>query len=471
MSDASSNHRSSSSLSFSSSTTRKAAVVLKPASAPSLSTAHLNSHVSVAVSSAATQSQSQAQSQKGFRPSQLILDLRAAKNASASFSASISSSATNASVAATHAAHVRAASSVANPNTNNKADKQQLQQQQQHRIVPSSLSQSVRGLNLRPTAVFKPKVETGSSAASTRFIKGRSVKDAASQSTETYQPSQYDSVDWTFMQTGGLAASTLDTTKHMDCDFSDEEYEPELCALNLDRVHTSKYPSAAPAVTLTPISNAPSSVSSSSAVSPTPYNRCQAPDADRLMENLLPEAFLPSYYYDDHDQDENMDSPPYSGRTTFRMTTPPPIIRPKPIRPQAIKQATFKKSTYPSSVSSASSSATIALAKTTPATPNSVSVVSSSSTSGGEEDDNSSSTSGKTVLVPGSFPGSPAVLGVIYGMKSSTSPSGLDKRALFSAANHWNGIGGGKKIEFGACANGHGTGVSAFAFVSKDRVV
>ncbi|KAJ3006592.1 UNVERIFIED_CONTAM: hypothetical protein HDU68_003989 [Siphonaria sp. JEL0065] len=148
-------------------------------------------------------------------------------------------------------------------------------------------------MNLRSSAFAvktKSRVDTGSAHASSRWIDGVLVKDAACQTTEQFQAYAFDSVDWTFMKTWKPTTTTASKNNKMDVrgPFNGEQESDvdefllnEICDLNLDRVSKT---------VLTP------------AVSPTAA-RSKAPDADRLLQS---KAFPIQNILDGTDSDNDM---------------------------------------------------------------------------------------------------------------------------------------------------------------------
>ncbi|KAJ3026377.1 UNVERIFIED_CONTAM: DNA polymerase epsilon subunit 2 [Siphonaria sp. JEL0065] len=212
---------------------------------------------------------------------------------------------------------------------------------------PSDM-QSVRGMNLRSSAFAvktKSRVDTGSAHASSRWIDGVLVKDAACQTTEQFQASAFDSVDWTFMKTCKPTTATASKNNKMDmgCPFDEDDQESEddefllneICALNLDRVCKT---------VLTPVSNF-SSAGSSTAVSPTAA-RSKAPDADRLLQSKpFPIQNILDGTDSDSDMSDRFGNVALDATEGFNchapvpwtMSTPPPanIMKPQARRPTA----------------------------------------------------------------------------------------------------------------------------------------
>ncbi|KAJ3025043.1 UNVERIFIED_CONTAM: hypothetical protein HDU68_007527 [Siphonaria sp. JEL0065] len=199
-------------------------------------------------------------------------------------------------------------------------------------------TQSARGMNLRSSAFgtkTKSRVDTGSVNASSRWIDGVLVKDAACQTTDQFQSSAFDSVDWTFMNTCKPTTTMAGKNNRMDTDcpfdddqeFGEDEFLlNEIRSLNLDRVCKA---------VLTPVSNF-SSAGSSTAVSPT-ATRSKAPDADRLLQSAtFPIRTILDVNDSDSDMSDRFSNVKLEGfnrhaPVPWTMSTPPPanIVKPQ----------------------------------------------------------------------------------------------------------------------------------------------
>ncbi|KAI8612016.1 hypothetical protein BC830DRAFT_1138707, partial [Chytriomyces sp. MP71] len=211
-----------------------------------------------------------------IRPSQLILDLRKSTNSAHADSTLLTglASKNTSSDPTVHtgfnpAASTRTASASATATT---AKNTFLLGSKRHE-KPSSTPSLRGGLPLKPAA----STTQGSDKSSARWIENVQVKDAASQTTEPFNPNQYASVDWTFITAPHQRPGYRDHDEDSD---SDEERDLSRglggLRMKMESVSTHHLQQA-----LTPLSN----TSLGPAWRASSPLRSKAPDADQLLLN------------------------------------------------------------------------------------------------------------------------------------------------------------------------------------------
>ncbi|KAJ3139124.1 hypothetical protein HK100_011822 [Physocladia obscura] len=297
-----------------------------------------------------------------FRPSQMILDLRTfAQNSSSA-----------AGLALKH-------SSAQNTNTSNVSERKKtstpsvsistFSSGQPQKSSLFNASQIQGGIRRPSTTPFgRVSVSAEGSKVSSRWISGVLVKDAGCQTTEQFNASEYQSIDWNFINSASHTPSlNSESGEDEECDGS---IEAELRLLRLGKLavgvvgvnsssniknHKPLYTTPVAIDTgalniLVPISTTASSFSPV-LESPTPPLRCKAPDADQLFSRKF---FISNEYENDGDKREqaeyyfkealnkspstliNKHVPP-----AWFMSTPPSHI----IRPKAHRAGRSSKST------------------------------------------------------------------------------------------------------------------------------
>ncbi|KAJ3140898.1 hypothetical protein HK100_008437 [Physocladia obscura] len=260
-----------------------------------------------------------------FRPSQMILDLRA--------SAQNSSSAAGWMLKHLSAQNMNTGIVSERKNANAAAPSVSVSTLSSAQPQKSSLANTsqIHGGMRRPSTIPFGRTSVsvqGSAASSSRWISGVLVKDAGCQTVEQFNASEYQSVDWNCI-TSASHPPSLNSESGEDEEY-DGSIEAELRSLQLrkhfigvvggvngnsKKINNNRPVYTTPAATvaaelkfLTPISNAASS--SSVLGSPTPPARCKAPDADQLLSGKFSEfsnAFNNIECEDDGDKEEKQE--------------------------------------------------------------------------------------------------------------------------------------------------------------------
>ncbi|KAJ3357642.1 hypothetical protein HDU83_004797 [Entophlyctis luteolus] len=194
-----------------------------------------------------------------FRPSQMVLDLRASSSHT-SFGSLKSRSQTESQSVSSGKSDFRSAASKA-------------------LATPMSGGMSRFQSNARPIL----SASNGSENASTRWISGIRVKDAVTQTNGEFVPYEYQYVNWEFVHQTPKSSDVV-----LGFDLNDDAISEQLSAMELgSETYQPQKASQSSTVILTPHSNI-SPLTKVSIESPTPAQpRCSGPNADQLLESIV----------------------------------------------------------------------------------------------------------------------------------------------------------------------------------------